>query len=833
MIKRNQENQVVLDLGEMATNGPVGGGLGLAVPPSVPDHELICRVGAGSYGEVWLARSALQALRAVKVVYRGSFDNERPYEREFQGLLNFEPLSRAHDGLVDILQVGRNDEKGFFYYVMELADSANGRMEDGSGILQGTARMEAWGSGKGAEGNGEILELSTPEYVPLTLETMARQKGRLPARQCVSIALNLALALDYLHQGGLVHRDVKPSNIIFVNGVPKLADVGLVAKAETGKSFVGTEGFVPPEGPGTAQADIYSLGKVLYEIAMGKDRLAFPSPPTFADGLPDRELLMDLNEIILKACDPNPKSRYRSAKEMAEDLQILAAGESLRKLRHEQTQRRRKRGFGLALVILGISAGWGCWSCLREDPRFVERKPFTLANNTPALSGLVGEHSGGGDPELFTAEFEHVLVTSLDGETVRYARAPDHDKFYPHIELLAETEGRKTVQPILGWSKGTNLYIGAFSSNLERSFTLTNTAGWYTNKVTQEASPLGFFSAHAYFPAKGDRPASLLTSSSDGSVSQRPRYFSLYDLKKQAPIWEFRVPSTACSLCLLPADSGGDRLPDFIIGLRAPCNRWRMPNGLDDAHSHLFAVSHDGKVLWEWTNLAGGFTDVVPCLMEDKGEDAIVVRLTLTAEMSALMGSTETPEGALLKIGRDGSLISDYWHTNDLNTHLVTQLRTIGPPVVLATDSGGWLHCFDSDLRPIAHVPVAPGTNTWVTRSAPVPPNTNNWSMLELVGVEDLDGDGKVEVVLHAAQLEYRGAKSLGKPGDPGRDDVYRDWSVIVLDEQLRLLKKYTYAQKRPENLGTEVRLAKRPTLGLTEILILGDQVRPLRFVRK
>src|SRR5439155_8987577 len=91
-------------------------------PPHIPDHELLRRIGLGSYGEVWLARSVIGTHRAVKVVYRDRFENERPYEREYSGMQKFEPISRSHDGLVDILQIGRNDRDGYFYYVMELAD---------------------------------------------------------------------------------------------------------------------------------------------------------------------------------------------------------------------------------------------------------------------------------------------------------------------------------------------------------------------------------------------------------------------------------------------------------------------------------------------------------------------------------------------------------------------------------------------------------------------------------------------------------------------------------------------------------------------------------------
>ena len=64
-------------------------------------------------------------------------------------------------------------------------------------------------------------------------------------------------------------RDIKPSNIIFVGGRPKLADIGLVTDAGDARSIVGTEGYLAPEGPGTPQADIFALGRVLYEATTG------------------------------------------------------------------------------------------------------------------------------------------------------------------------------------------------------------------------------------------------------------------------------------------------------------------------------------------------------------------------------------------------------------------------------------------------------------------------------------------------------------------------------------------------------------------------------------
>src|SRR5438445_2993197 len=100
--------------------------IGVPGVPVIPEHELMRPIASGAYGQVWLARNKLGVLRAVKIVHRASFDHDRPFEREFAGIKAFEPISRSHEGFVDLLQVGRDDAAGYFYYVMELADDLNG-----------------------------------------------------------------------------------------------------------------------------------------------------------------------------------------------------------------------------------------------------------------------------------------------------------------------------------------------------------------------------------------------------------------------------------------------------------------------------------------------------------------------------------------------------------------------------------------------------------------------------------------------------------------------------------------------------------------------------------
>ncbi len=260
-------------------------------PLSVPEYELLRPIGDGSFGVVWLAKNVLGHFRAIKVVYRRSFKDERPYEQEFQGIRHFEPISRSHDGFVAILHIGRNDRDGYFYYVMELADDVRRRPD----IIPDT-------------------------YQPLTLSAEIEKRGKLPFPECLQIGLSLTAALGCLHHRRLIHRDIKPSNIVFVGGKAKLADVGLVTNRGRQATVLGTEGYMPTKGTSSPSTDLYSLGKVLYEISTGKDRLSFPDLPTYLPDGTDIQALRKFNDLILRACDPEPRRRFQSARDMFEEL---------------------------------------------------------------------------------------------------------------------------------------------------------------------------------------------------------------------------------------------------------------------------------------------------------------------------------------------------------------------------------------------------------------------------------------------------------------------------------------------------------------------------------
>jgi hypothetical protein len=313
-------------------------------PPPIPNHEIIARIGSGSYGEVWLARSVTGALRAVKVVWRCHFSSERPYEREFHGIVRFEPISRSHPGVVNVLHIGRDDAAGCFFYVMELADDAKAESK--------------------TEGSEMRSAPQTPgSYRPRTLGSELKSRGRLPVTDAVSLGVQLAGALGHLHRHGLVHRDVKPSNVIFVNGQAKLADIGLVTGVHEERSFVGTEGFIPPEGPGSERADLFALGRLLYEAATGKNRCDFPGLPDDLDRWPqgERDALIELNEVLMRACDSEPKNRRSNAAELAGDLNLILAGRSVRRAYRVERQLRGAMvvsAVALVFVFAAIFLNW-------------------------------------------------------------------------------------------------------------------------------------------------------------------------------------------------------------------------------------------------------------------------------------------------------------------------------------------------------------------------------------------------------------------------------------------------------------------------------------------
>jgi eukaryotic-like serine/threonine-protein kinase len=189
------------------------------------------------------------------------------------------------------------------------------------------------------------------EYVNgVTLRDIVHTDGPLPPRRAIEIIADACQALNFSHQNGIIHRDVKPANIMInTTNAVKVMDFGIArALADAGNSVtqtaavIGTAQYLSPEqarGESVdARSDVYSLGCVLYEMLTGEPPFTGDSPVSVAyqhvreDPIPPSQrhegISADLDAVVLKALAKNPENRYQTAAEMRTDLVRVHNGET-------------------------------------------------------------------------------------------------------------------------------------------------------------------------------------------------------------------------------------------------------------------------------------------------------------------------------------------------------------------------------------------------------------------------------------------------------------------------------------------------------------------------
>ena len=262
-------------------------------PPEVPDFDLIRCIGEEASGPWLAANRTTGRLRAVKLIPMDKSGAGSPAYREIVSLKHLE--ARVNDqqpGLLAIHHVGRTDRH--LFYVMDPADDI---------------------SGAAASRN--------PGYEPATLQRRLAS-GPLPAQQCFDLARQLLVGLRALHAAGMVHRDVKPANCLFVVGELKLADFGLLTEAGPLVSRLGTRRYMPPDGRMDTRADIFAAGLVIYRMFTGLGADRFPRLGPRAREIAADPVLQKLNQLVLKAGQPDPARRFQDAGQMLAELETPA-----------------------------------------------------------------------------------------------------------------------------------------------------------------------------------------------------------------------------------------------------------------------------------------------------------------------------------------------------------------------------------------------------------------------------------------------------------------------------------------------------------------------------
>ena len=256
-------------------------------------YEIIEQIGTGGMSDVYKAKChKLNRFVAIKVM-KSEFSEDKTFVSKFraeaQSVAGF-----THPNVVNVYDVG--DENGIYYIVMELVEG-------------------------------------------ITLKKYIEKRGKLPFKEAVSIAIQVANGLDAAHKHRIVHRDIKPQNIIISKeGKVKVTDFGIakVALSSTinSSSTMGSVHYISPEqargGYSDERSDIYSLGITIFEMLTGtvpfdgdstvavavqhiQDEI--PAPSTVAADIP-----VSIDKIVLKCTQKKPDRRYQSAAELITDL---------------------------------------------------------------------------------------------------------------------------------------------------------------------------------------------------------------------------------------------------------------------------------------------------------------------------------------------------------------------------------------------------------------------------------------------------------------------------------------------------------------------------------
>lgn len=258
-------------------------------------YQVVKMIGEGGMANVYLALDTiLDRYVAVKVL-RGDLANDEKFVRRFQR----EAISASslnHPNIVEMYDVG--EDNGKYFIVMEYVD------------------------GK-------------------TLKSLIKKRGSLTLHEVIDIMLQLTSAISCAHNSYIVHRDIKPQNVLILDdGRVKITDFGIAMALNSSEltqtnSVMGSVHYLPPEqasGSGsTIKSDVYSLGILMYELLTGKVPFKGENAVEIAikqmkEQIPsvckiNPDIPQSIENIILKACAKNPKNRYDSVSEMYNDLQ--------------------------------------------------------------------------------------------------------------------------------------------------------------------------------------------------------------------------------------------------------------------------------------------------------------------------------------------------------------------------------------------------------------------------------------------------------------------------------------------------------------------------------
>ncbi len=270
-------------------------------------YQIIKTIGEGGMANVYLANDTILNRQVAVKILRGDLAEDEKFVRRFQReALSASKLS--HPNIVEVYDVG--EENGYYYIVMEYI-------------------------------NGK------------TLKNLIKRRGSLTLPEVIDIMTQLTEAVICAHDSYIIHRDIKPQNIMILeDGTVKITDFGIATSLNSVEltqtnSIMGSVHYLPPEqatgSSPTIKSDIYSLGILMYELLIGKvpfkgDTAVEIAIKQMKEPIPSvieikPDIPQSIENILIKACAKNLKNRYDNAKTMLEDLKNALSEDGLKELK--------------------------------------------------------------------------------------------------------------------------------------------------------------------------------------------------------------------------------------------------------------------------------------------------------------------------------------------------------------------------------------------------------------------------------------------------------------------------------------------------------------------